>query len=216
MSIKINTFNYLKVSRVIDTNIYFHADQFGEIILDADSKPDQEDLQKIKPGRSFIVYVYNDSNNKITASLQIEQYLDKTPVSYTDKDEVDIIIYKRTDLGFKAIINNLHIGVIYKNEVFTSLHIGQKTNAYIKKIREDNRIDLIIHKPGYTKVDKLSEKIINLLKENNGILEVSDKSTPEKIYDMFGDSKSTFKNAIGALYKKRKIELHKDCIKLIK
>jgi hypothetical protein len=142
--------------------------------------------------------------------------LDNTPPDYEPGEEVELLIAEETDLGFKAIINNEHWGMLYKNQVFQSLKPGQRTNGFIAKIREDEKIDLLFEKPGYEKVDSIAQKILDELKENKGFMAVSDKTSPEMIQAMFGISKKNFKKAIGNLYKKRLIEFVSDGIKLAK
>ncbi|MCK4830345.1 GntR family transcriptional regulator, partial [bacterium] len=129
--------------------------------------------------------------------------------------EVELLICTQTDIGYKAIINNSHWGVLYKNEVFQTLEKGQQIKGFIKKVRDDGKIDLCLHKPGYEKVDDLSKKIIDSLKEHGGFISVTDKSSPEIIYKLFGVSKRTYKKAIGALYKERLITVENNGIRLI-
>ena len=125
------------------------------------------------------------------------------------------MIYDKTDIGYKAIIEGTHSGILYRNEIFQKLETGQQIKGYIKKIREDNKIDLSLQKTGYENVDEVSEKILALLKEQGGFIPVTDKSPPEFISNLFGISKKTFKKSIGALYKKRLISIENDGIKSI-
>jgi predicted RNA-binding protein (virulence factor B family) len=128
---------------------------------------------------------------------------------------VSLIIADKTDLGYKAVVNNSHWGLLYKNEVFQPLRKGQKLEGYIKQIRDDKKIDLMLHEPGYGKVESLTDKILSRLKQNDGYLNLSDKSPPEAIYEAFGVSKKVFKQAIGALYKKQLIRIETDGIRLV-
>lgn len=137
------------------------------------------------------------------------------PGEYFEGQEVNLIIKDKTDLGYKAIINEKHWGVIYKNEVFQVLEKNQKIKGFIKKIREDGRIDLTIYKIGHHGADDVGPKIIEALEQNQGFLPITDKTLPEYIYDQFGVSKKKFKIAVSGLYKKRAITLEKDGIRLI-
>jgi predicted RNA-binding protein (virulence factor B family) len=148
------------------------------------------------------------------ASAKIEKFLDNLPPAYQPGEEVDLLIASETDLGYNAIINNSHSGVLYKNEVFKPLHRGDKMKGYIKKIREDEKIDLILQKPGYGKVDDISMQIIEVLKKNDGYMPVTDKTEPETIYELFGVSKKTYKKAIGSLFKFRLIDIEDKGIRL--
>jgi uncharacterized protein len=141
---------------------------------------------------------------------------DKQEAGFQEGQSVKLVIGEQTDLGYKVMINNLQWGMLYKNEVFQPLSKGQQIKGFIKKVRDDGKIDLCLQKPGYEKVDELSEKLIGKLKAAGGFLSVTDKSPPEIIYGFFGVSKKTYKKAIGSLYKKRLIIIEDKGIKLIK
>ena len=133
---------------------------------------------------------------------------------YSVGQEVELIVESETELGYKAIVNNSHWGVLYENEVFEQLAKGLKIKGYIKKIRTDNKIDLSMHPLGYEKVDPIAQMILDELKKEGGYVAVSDKSEAEMVYRVFGISKKSFKQAVGALYKKRLITLEPDGIRL--
>lgn len=177
--------------------------------------PFREQQNPMQEGRAYVVYVFVDEDSdRIVASSKLDDFLDREPHSYKEGDEVDLLIFKKTDLGYKAVINNKHQGVLYKGEVFQSLPIGLRTKGYIRKVRDDQKIDLILHKPGYEKVDTVSLAIIEKLKENNGFVDLNDDSPAPAVYRMFGISKKTFKKALGSLYKKRIITIEADGIRL--
>jgi len=178
--------------------------------------PFREQRQPMEEGKKYLVFVYLDTNTKrIAASSKIEQYLDNIPVDYDIDEEVDLIIVNETDLGYNAIIDNSHFGILYKNEVFQPLNPGDRVQGYIKKIRTDGKIDLRLEKIGYEKITTFVDRIIGELQKNNGFLPLTDKSSPEEIYKTFKISKKNFKVAIGALYKKRFIALEENGIKLL-
>ncbi|MFO8022389.1 MAG: S1-like domain-containing RNA-binding protein [Perlabentimonas sp.] len=178
--------------------------------------PFKEQQQKMEAGKWYIVGLYIDhETNRLAASAKIDKFLDNTPPTYEVGEEVDLLIYNKTDLGYSAIVNNAHWGVLYENEVFRHLSKGKRITGYIKKIREDEKIDLILQKPGYEKIDDISKVLIDKLEKNNGFIKLTDKSNPEEIYDLLGISKKVFKKAIGSLYKARLITLEKDGIKLV-
>jgi len=179
--------------------------------------PFSEQRSKMQEGNSYWVYVYLDLlTNRVVASAKLHKFLDNTPPEYTKGQEVSLIILEETDLGYKAIINQEHTGMLYKNQVFRQLEIGSQTKGYIAKIRNDEKIDLMLEEPGYEKVDSISEKILTALEASGGFMAVSDKSSPEMIKAMFGISKKNFKKAIGGLYKKRLITFVSDGIKMLK
>ena len=140
----------------------------------------------------------------------------KAPEVLREGQRVSLIIGEETLIGFKAIINNGLEGVLYKSEVFQPLEKGQKVEGFIKKIREDKKIDLSLYKPGYKKVDALSERVLKRLIDAGGFMPVTDKSAPERISELFGVSKKTYKMIIGKLYKQRIINIKDDGIRLIK
>ncbi|MBI5217728.1 MAG: GntR family transcriptional regulator [Bacteroidia bacterium] len=178
--------------------------------------PFREQKLKMEKGKSYIVYIYIDKeSNRIAASTKLDNFLDKLPPDYREGQEVDLLVCNPTDIGFRAIINGSHWGILYKNEVFQKLVKGQKIKGFIKKIRDDKKIDLCLQKDGFEKVDKLSEKIIAILKEQNGFIKVTDKSPAKIISDLFGVSKKTYKKSVGALYKKKLIAIEENGIRLI-
>jgi predicted RNA-binding protein (virulence factor B family) len=178
--------------------------------------PFREQRQPMEAGQKYLVYVYLDTDTKrIAASSKIEHYLDNIPVDYDVDEEVDLIIVNETDLGYNAIIDNSHLGILYKNEVFQPLNPGDRVEGYIKKIRTDGKIDLCLQKAGYEKISSFADQIIASLERNNGFLALTDKSSPEDIYKAFKISKKNFKAAIGALYKKRIIVLEEKGIRLL-
>ena len=176
--------------------------------------PFREQKQKMEKGKSYIVFVYlDDKGQRIAASSKLDKFLGRTPTNFEEGQEVELLICNQTEIGYKAVINNSHWGVLYKNEVFERLETGQQIRGFIKKVREDNKIDLCLHKPGYEKVDDLSKKIIDSLKKQGGFISVNDKSSPKVIYELFGVSKKTYKQAIGSLYKKRIITFENNGIR---
>jgi uncharacterized protein len=179
--------------------------------------PFNEQKAKMQEDRSYLVYIYLDTlTNRIAASAKVDKYLDNTPPEYVTGEAVSLIIAEETELGYKAIVNNEHWGILYKNQVFKPLNAGEKITGYINKIRDDEKIDLLSEKPGYEKIDSISAGILKALEENHGFIALSDNSSPEMITAMLGISKKNFKKAIGNLYKQRLIEFKSDGIKLIK
>lgn len=177
--------------------------------------PFREQRKPMVAGEKYLVYVYLDDDSKrIAASSKIEQFLDNIPLDYDDNEEVDLIIVNETDMGYNAIIDNSHLGVLYKNEVFQTLNSGDRLTGYIKKIRPDGKIDLRLDKIGYEKIGGFADEILLKLQQNKGFLPLTDKSSPEEIYQVFRISKKNFKAAIGALYKQRLIVLENKGISL--
>jgi len=179
--------------------------------------PFREQKADMVEGRSYLVFLFLDVLTKrIAASAKLDKFLDNTPPEYEPGDEVQLMIAEETDLGYKAIVNSEHWGMLYKNQLYQSLSQGQKITGYINKVRDDDKIDLLLEKPGYEKVDAISQKILDELKQNRGFMAVSDNTSPEMIKALFGISKKNFKKAIGSLYKKRMITFNSDGIRLVK
>lgn len=179
--------------------------------------PTKEQNAKMEEDKTYVVFVFLDKNtNRIIASTKLDKFLDLQSPNYDKDEEVDLLICEKTGLGYKAIVNNSHWSTIYKNEVFQKLNIGQQLKGYIKKIREDLKIDISLQQSGYQKVDDISLNILKTIKDLGGSIAVTDKSPPENIYSLFGVSKKTFKKAIGALYKKRLITIGTNGIRLAK
>ena len=150
----------------------------------------------------------------IVASSKVEKFLDNLPVEFEVGEEVDLMVFGETGLGYKAIVDDISTGILYKNEVFQTVKTGQLLKGYIKKIRDDEKIDLSLQRPTVGRFDEFTEKVLSFLKENNGTMPLTDKSPPEAIYEIFGMSKKNFKKAIGALYKKRVIVIDEGAIRL--
>jgi predicted RNA-binding protein (virulence factor B family) len=177
--------------------------------------PFSEQHHEMEVGKSYLVKVFLDDKNRIAATTKIDRFIEDESVDFEVGQKVSLIIADKTELGFKAIVNHTHWGLLYQNELFQPLKRGQKLDGYIKQIREDGKIDLNLNQPGYGKVVSLTDDILNKLKANNGTLMLSDKSPPEAIYATFGVSKKVFKQAIGALYKKQLISIDKNGITLV-
>ena len=179
--------------------------------------PFREQKMPMKKGNWYVVYVYLDNvTNRIVASARIDKFLDNVPPQYEYNQEVDLMVAEETEIGYKVIINNLHWGLLYHNEVFRSLTKGEKLKGYIKEVRDDGKIDVSMHKLGYEKVDGITSQIMETLNHNGGYLPLHDKSDAGAIYALFACSKKSFKKAIGALYRQQLISLEDEGIRLSK
>ena len=178
--------------------------------------PKSKQLSGMRQGGEYLVKIYIDEQTeRVAATEKIEPFLSNETLTVKEKDIVGLTVYRRTDIGYLVIINNIHTGVLHFNEIYQSIGVGDKMKGFIKAIRPDNKIDVVVGKPGYNRVEDEAEKVLRLLNENNGYLPYHDKSNPEEIYEFFGMSKKAFKMAVGTLYKQQKITLAKTGIKLI-
>lgn len=179
--------------------------------------PKREQYDEMKEGKSYVVYVFLDEKtNRIAASSKLDKFLSMLPPLYKEGDEVDLIICDKSDLGYKAIVNNSHWGIIYKNEVFQELLIGHKLKGFIKKVRDDHKIDLSLQQSVSQQLGEIAQSVLDKIKAFGGRIAVTDKSPPEDIYSLFGVSKKVFKKTIGALYKRRLISIDDESIRLVK
>lgn len=177
--------------------------------------PFREQKMKMQVGKQYVIHAHLDEESyRIVASAKVDRYLSKEIAPYEAGQEVDILIWQKTDLGFKAIIDNQYSGLLYESEIFQPLHTGMQLKAYVKQVREDGKIDLILQKPGQAKVEDFSATLLQYIRDNDGRILLNDKSPAEEIYDTFGVSKKTFKKAVGDLYKKHLVVLEADAISL--
>jgi predicted RNA-binding protein (virulence factor B family) len=178
--------------------------------------PFREQKVPLTKGRSCVVYVfYDEKSNRIAASAKVEKHLNLTIPAYSVGEEVDLLIWKATDLGYKVIINHAHQGILYANEVFQELAIGQKMKGFIRKVRNDLKIDVGIFPTGYANIKQNSDAITAYLEQQGGYAELSDKTPADIIHSLFGISKKTFKRVIGDLYSQRIILIEKEGIRLL-
>lgn len=180
--------------------------------------PHREQATKMEEGHRYIVYIYVDTmSGRIVGTAKVDKYLDNVPPTYEENEEVDALVWKPTPLGYKVIINNKHTGLIYKNQIFQPVHVGEHLRAWVKGIREDEKIDLMLQPMGYRNViDGVEATILKALHNNDGYLPLTDKTEPEVIADKLQCSKKNFKKAVGALYKQGRISIDEDGIRMIK
>ena len=177
--------------------------------------PKSQQITGMRPMGEYLVKIYRDEQTgRAAATERIEQFLSNEYLSVEETDEVDLIVLRRTDIGYLMIINNQHTGVLHLNEVYRTIGVGDKFKGYIKKIYPDKRVDVVAGKMGYQRVEGEAGKILRLLEENDGYLPYNDKSDPENIYVFFGMSKKTFKMTTGNLFRERKITFEKMGIRL--
>lgn len=178
--------------------------------------PFREQKMRMVQGRSYIVYCYIDSlTHRIVATAKIEKFLSKERPPYHHGDIVDILIQQKTELGFKAVVEGQYSGQIYQNELFRDMHTGDQMQAFVKNVREDGKIDLILQEHGKKHVMDFEDQLLQYIQEHDGYCPFHDKSLAEDIYAEFQVSKKTFKKAVGGLYKKNLITIEEDCLRLV-
>lgn len=209
---EVGGFARMKVNKVERVGAFLDWGVSKELLV-----PFSEQKVKMEAGRYYFAHVFLDKvTDRIAATMKIEKYINKSIPTYKVGDKVRVIVSAITDIGYKCITDERFVGVLYKNEVYKNLLVGQKLDVYIKKVREDHKIDLSVESLGYKKIDKNAQHILDMLSKSKSGLPYNDKTDPEVIYKIFGFSKKIFKQAIGNLYKQRQIIIKPTGIELVK
>jgi len=209
--ILLNEFAFLQVKEVTNFGAFLDWGLEKDVFV-----PFKEQPVKMISGKKYIVYLYLDTQtDRLVASANFNRFLEKENVYVEKGEKVDVLILDQTELGLNVIINNMHRGLIFNNDIFQVIKTGDKVEGYIKNIRPDNKIDVTLQKQGFANIEPNAQKILEKLESNNGFLNLTDKSDPIEIIGLLEMSKKTFKKAIGTLYKKKIIRLEKDGIYLI-
>jgi predicted RNA-binding protein (virulence factor B family) len=179
--------------------------------------PFKEQAFKMKKGGWYLVHCYLDEEtNRLVASSKTNHFLDNKELTVSEFDKVDLIVSHPSDIGMNVIVNKKHLGLIFNDNIFTDLSVGDKLKGIVKKIRPGNKLDIVLGQIGYRNIEPNSQRILDALEDNSGFLELTDKSNPEIIRTELQMSKKSFKKAIGSLYKQRLVELKDDGIYLSK
>lgn len=209
--VQVGEFASLKVIDINNVGLFLDWGLPKDLLL-----PHSEERRPLQVGDYCVVHVFLDKRSKrITATARLDRYLDNIPAPYKAGQEVDLLIADATDMGFKAIINGKHWGLLHKNELFKFVRSGMQEKGFIKEMRGDGKISLSLQPVGQEAVGSLSDQVLSKLRANDGVLPLSDKSSPEAITALFRVSKGNFKKAIGGLYKQGLITIHEDRIELI-
>ena len=208
---KVGEFAYLEVSWVNEYGAFLHWGPLKDLFC-----PFREQKMRMEIGESYIVFVYIDRESyRIAASAKIEHYLQKDTPPYTVGTETDLLIWQKTDLGFKVIIDNRYQGLVYEDQIFKRIHTGDRMKGYISQVREDGKLDVTLQPLGYQQARAFSDTLLQYLKNNGGFCDLGDKSDAEDIKRRFQVSKKTFKKAVGDLYKRCLIVLDEQGIRLV-
>ena len=206
--IKRNTFGWLKVAEVNEFGAFMDWGLEKHLLV-----PFREQQTKMIEGESYVVFCYLDEKSfRLVASSRLNKFAKNEEISLNPNDEVDLLVSRQSELGWDVIINNKYQGLVFKSEVFQPIQVGATLKGYVKKIREDNKVDVVLKPIGYLGLEPAAKKIFEQLELAGGYISLHDKSAPEEIQEMFQMSKKTFKKAIGTLYRNRKIEIKNDGI----
>lgn len=216
----VGEFAYLEVAWVNEYGAFLDWGLMKDLFC-----PFREQKRRMEKGRSYIVHVHIDEDSyRIMASAKVEKFLIRTtpdsdgtpgePIPYKPDDEVDLLIWQKTDLGFKVIIDNAYAGLLYDTQIFRNIHTGDKMKGYISNVRKDGKIDVKLQKTGHVHTTDFAEQLLRYLQTQGGRCRLGDKSDAEEIKEQFGVSKRTYKQAIGDLYKRRLITITENGIEL--
>ncbi|PWK19733.1 CvfB family protein [Xanthomarina spongicola] len=209
--IKKGDFALLRCNAVTDHGAFLDWGMVKELFC-----PFREQAFKMKVGGWYFVYCFLDEqSNRLVASSKTNRFLDNTELTVSQFDEVDLIVSHPSDIGMNVIINKKHLGLIFKDEIFQDLSVGDRLKGFVKKVRPDNKIDIVLGQIGYRNIEPNADAIMVQLRDNSGYLNLTDKSNPEDIKTILQMSKKSFKKAVGTLYKQKLIEIKEDGIYLI-
>ena len=207
----VNEFQLLKVVEVNEIGAFLDWGLEKHLLV-----PFREQRNKMKEGQWYVVYCYLDErSNRLVASNKLDKFISNDELTVRIREKVELVVTRQTDLGWEVIVNNKHKGLVYFNEVFKKISIGDVIPGVIKAIRGDNKIDISLQPLGQKILEPAANKILETLKHHKGFLPLNDKSNPEVIKDELQMSKNTFKKGLGTLYKARKIEIKSDGIYLV-
>ncbi|MCK5169892.1 MAG: GntR family transcriptional regulator [Bacteroidales bacterium] len=211
--IQYEEFAYLKVKEVNDYGVFMDWGLPKDLMV-----PFAEQTVKMEAGKWYLVFLLEDEQTeRLIGSCKVKEFVFFKDIDVKEGDEVDLLLYDLTELGMNAIVNNLYKGLIFNSDIHKDIKPGDKIKGYVKQVREDGKIDLLLEPLGYkNSIDKYTEIILSAIKENDGLLNLTDKSTAEEVKEKLGISKKAFKKAVGKLYKQKLIELSEEGVKLNK
>ncbi|WP_459209365.1 CvfB family protein [Aquimarina rhabdastrellae] len=208
---RVNSFAFLKCTNVSEIGAFLNWGLEKDLFV-----PFKEQATKMRVGNWYLVYVYlDDDTNRLVASSKTNSFLDNSLVLLSSYDKVDLILSHPSPHGWNAIVNEKYLGLIYRDEIFQKLTVGDRLTGYVKKVRPDGKIDLTLQRHGFRSIEPNAENVLRELEANGGFIALNDKSDPKDIEEVFQMSKKSFKKAIGSLYKSRKITIEKDGIQLV-
>ncbi|MBL7473390.1 CvfB family protein [Robertkochia sediminum] len=206
--ITINSFALLKVADVTEYGAFLDWGMEKHLFV-----PFKEQARKMEPGKWYMVYMYEDpKTGRLVASSKTDRFLDNSQMTLERFDEVELMVYRYTDLGTEMIVNGKYKGLVYKDEIYKKLHLGERLTGVVKKVRDDKKLDISLEKIGFKNLEPSAEKVLEVLEEHHGFLNLHDKSDPELIKEKLGMSKKSYKKAIGVLYKQKRIRIEEDGI----
>lgn len=211
MTLEENTFARLRVVDIGRQGAFLDWGQPKDLFL-----PAEEQTREIFVGEVLVVFLHTDFTGRPAASMRLENFVEPIPTSFRNAQRFRLWILEETALGFKVLMDERWLGVLYHSEIFKPLRCGDEVTGYLKKVREDGKVDLMLQPPGIQGRDDVGRQILEKLEAQGGFLKLTEKSDPELIYRHFGVSKKQFKMALGGLYRQRLVDLEADGIRLLK
>ncbi|PJA09682.1 MAG: GntR family transcriptional regulator [Flavobacteriales bacterium CG_4_10_14_0_2_um_filter_32_8] len=210
--IKLNELAFLKAVDVNNYGAFFDWGVEKDLLV-----PFSEQFTRIEAGKKYLIYMYKDKlTNRMVGTTKFGKFIRENKVEIEPGEEVDLLVSDETEIGFKVIVNNKHYGMLYKNEIFREIHVGDQLKGYLQRVRADNKMDITLNSANLSEVEVLANRIYERLLKEKGKLNFSDKSAPEIIYSEFQVSKKAFRRAIGLLYSERKITITPESIEMVK
>lgn len=207
-----NSFAYLKVVDESSNGAFMDMGLMKDLFV-----PKRNQLSPMRVGQHYLVWIYVDRlTDRLVATADLEKILTEDPSDLEPGQEVELIVWSNRDLGWRVIVDEEYVGMIYHNQLFVQLTEGQRIRGYVNRIREDGKLDILLQQPGVANIDNSAEQLLEALKKHDGFLNLNDNSSPNLIYTTLGMSKKSFKKGIGTLYKQRLIALENDGIRLLK
>ncbi|MEN8186725.1 MAG: S1-like domain-containing RNA-binding protein [Bacteroidota bacterium] len=210
--IQFEKFAYLKAKKVNKYGAFMDWGMPIDLLI-----PFDEQSKRIQENKWYLVFMIKDERSgRLIGSCKINEFVFFDKIDVKQGDEVELLLYEKTDLGMSAIVNNLYKGLIFDSDIHKKLHPGETIKGFVKQVREDGKMDLLLEPLGYkSSIDKNSQTILTALKTNDGFLDLTDKSPPEEIKSVLGLSKKAFKRSLGNLYKQKIVDIYNDGVKLL-
>jgi len=211
-TILLDHFAFLKVTQTKKGDVFMDWGMPDDLLV-----PFEEQSQKMLVENWYLIFLLKDEETgKLIGSNKVNDFVFFDDIDLNKGDQVDLLLYKTTDLGMNAIVNNLYKGLIFASDIHKNINVGERIKGYVKEVREDGNIDILLEPLGYKEsIDKNSRVILDALSESDGFLELTDKSAPEDVKFILGLSKKAFKRSLGNLYKQKLVEIYEDGIKLV-
>lgn len=205
----------LRVVATNDAGVFLDWGLPKDLLLPYNEIPREQKFD-LEPGRFLLVMVFQDDTGRIAASARLDDFIAKEAGGFNEGDPLRIVVSNRTDLGWRVVVNNRYWGLVHNNEVFGQLRVGEARDGWVKSLRSDRRLNVALVPPGPARLDPAAQKVLDKLAAEGGFMAVGDKTPPEAIYTLFGVSKKVFKQAIGGLFRSRRIVIEAGGIRLVK